>query len=212
MWPHAGRVACALAGAALMLAACAIDGPARIAPAVYDLGDRPSTDGGERRIRAALMVPTVGAPPWLESTRIVYRLNFDDPKRLRAYRNSRWVATPALLLTEEVRSRLAVSAGQVVSGADGGRADYVLRMELQDFQQSFDTPDSSHVVTRVRATLVDRANGSIVAQHTFSVDKNAAPNAAGAASALAESSIELVENLLDWAAQNLKNTQRKPSD
>lgn len=178
-----------------------------MAPAVYDFGDRPSARAGERHIGAALIVPAVSSPPWLETTRIVYRLNFDDPKRLRAYSDSRWVAAPALLLTEELHSRLATSGEQVVNGPDGARADYVLRVELEDFQQSFDTPDSSRVVARVRATLVDKASRNIVARHTFSAGKNAAPNAAGAASALAESSIQLVENLLDWAAQNLKNTR-----
>jgi len=211
-WRPAARAAGLLAAAVLMMTACTIGGPARMAPAVYDFGDRPPTPGGERRIGATLTVPPVSSPPWLESTGIVYRLNFDDPKRLRAYSNSRWVAAPALLLTEELRRCLAASAGQGVNGADGAPADYVLRVELEDFQQSFDTPDSSRAVARARATLVDGVSRNIVAQHTFSIEKNAAPNAAGAVSALAESSIELIENLLDWAAQNLKNTRNLESE
>lgn len=200
-----GRVA--LLASLTLLAACTINAPARVAPALYGIGETPAAAGRERpRIAGTLMIPSVAAPAWLDTTGIVYRLGYEQANRLRAYNESRWVATPATLLTEALRSRFAGPVERVVSGVDGANADDVLRVELEDYTQTFSAPGRSHVNVRARATLVDRGTREIVAQRTFSVEREAAPNAEGAASALAASSTDLIENLLDWVAQNLKNS------
>jgi cholesterol transport system auxiliary component len=199
--------ACAMTGAvlALLLSACAINAPVREAPALYDLGEDGTGRERARSIPGTLLIPPVGSPSWLETSGIVYRLNYDDPKRLRAYSNSRWAASPAMLLTEELRSRFAGPAEGVVSATDGAHADHVLRLYLEDYTQSFDRPEASRVGIRARATLVDTSSRNVVAQKTFQIDREAPPNAAGAASALARGTDELVQNLLDWVAQNLNN-------
>ncbi len=197
-----------LAAAALLLAGCTINAPQRTAPAIYDLGE-PSAGRVSARavpISAILLIPPVGAPPWLESTGITYRLAYESPRRLHAYSGSRWAATPATLLTEELRSRFTGVASGVVSAVDGTQAEYVLRVYLEDYTQTFEAADRARVTVRARATLVEAAARRVVAQHTFDIGREAAPDAAGAASALAGTTDELVENLLDWVAQNLKNT------
>jgi len=192
--------------AAVALPACTINAPAREAPALYDLGPRAAAGRRDRRIPGTLLIPAVASPAWLETTGIVYRLNYDDPNRLRAYNTARWVSTPAMLLTEELRSRFAGPVDQVVGAVDGTQADYVLRVDLEDYTQSFDAPDRSRVALRVRATLVDRRTRAVMAQHAFTAGRAAEPNAAGAADALADCAGEMIENMLDWVAQNLKNS------
>lgn len=190
----------------LLAASCSLPRQQRVAPQVYDLG-QPLADVRERaRIGVTLLVPVIGAPAWLDTTGITYRLAYEDPTRVRAYANSRWVDTPALLLTQQLRSRLAASASRVVDPGDGARADYALRVELEDFTQTFDAPDKSRVRPLIRAILVDLATRNVVAQATFRTQRPAPPNASGAAAALAQASRELLDNVLDWVAQNLKNS------
>jgi cholesterol transport system auxiliary component len=200
-----------LCWSAFVVAACTINAPARVAPVVYDLGEQPPPSDGQRHVPYTLLVPAVTAPPWLDTTRIAYRLGYQDPRRVLAYNNSRWAATPPMLLTEAVRARFAGAAERVVSGVDGAQADYVLRVDLEDFSQAFDAPDRSRVAVRARATLVDRRTHAIVAQRTFRIVHPAPPDAAGAARVLATASAELIRQLLDWTAQNLNNTGR-PDD
>lgn len=200
-WP----VRLALVAAAAAPAACTINAPARVAPALYGISEAQAAPRERPSIPGTLMIPAVAAPAWLDTTGIVYRLGYEEANRLRAYNESRWVATPATLLTEELRSRFAGAVERVVSGVDGARADEVLRIELEDYTQTFSAPGRSKVGLRARATLVDRRTREVVAQRTFSMERDAPPNAAGAAAALAESSAGFIENLLDWVAQNLKN-------
>jgi cholesterol transport system auxiliary component len=203
---HRNCAAAVLTVAAMLLSACTINAPARQAPALYDLGPPASSSHRERNIPGTLLIPTVGSAPWLDSTGIVYRLNYEDSNRLHAYNTSRWVTTPAMMLTEGLRSRFAGPVERVVGAVDGTRADHVLRVDLEDYTQSFDAPDHSTVTVRARATLVDSRTRTVVAQRTFTAARDAQPNAAGAADALAEGTTEVIENMLDWAAQNLKNS------
>jgi cholesterol transport system auxiliary component len=184
---------------------CTLNAPARTAPAVYDLGGYRGGDATKTVIPEAVTIPPVASAPWLESTSMVYRLSYDDANRLRAYSESRWAASPAMLLTEELRSRFASAAERVSTRSDGAEPNIVLRVALEDFTQSFDAAERSRVVVRARASLVDGAARNIVAQHTFRIEHEAQPNAAGAAAAFSRSSAQLVDELLDWAAQNLKN-------
>src|SRR6266540_5728439 len=112
-------------------------------PAVanYDFG--PVPDGhpaqGPRR---ALLVHDVGAPAWLDSPLIHYRLAYQDAARPQVYAESRWVMSPASLFTNRLRGQLAASGG-IVQPGDGARAGYALRVELDEFTQVFDAPGKS---------------------------------------------------------------------
>ena len=86
------------------------------------------------------------APAWLNGPGILYRLNYENPPRPQPYALSRWSGSPAALLTERLRNRFAAAATKgIVTGSDGVRADYLLRVELEDFSQSFDAPNASRV-------------------------------------------------------------------
>jgi len=136
--------------------------PAQTPAAVYDFGLQPpagvpaaSAISGQPQPWASLLVAEVAAPAWLDSQAIQYRLAYHDSAQTHSYANSRWAAAPAALLTQRIRSRIAaVTHSGVVSAGDGVRADYALRLELEEFAQVFDTVEQSRAVVRLRASLV----------------------------------------------------------
>jgi len=188
-----------------VLAACSL-APKTEQPATYDLGPPRSHEAAKPGIAAVLYVPEVSAPEWLSGPGIVYRLNYDNPARPQPYGLSRWSSSPAALLTERLRSRFAAAAAKgIVTGADGVRADYLLRVELEDFSQSFDAPNSSRVALQARASLVNIGSRSLVAQRAFAVERGApTPDAPGAVQALSAASEEFTESLLKWTTEQLK--------
>jgi cholesterol transport system auxiliary component len=191
-----------LAATAAALAACA--GNPNTPPAEYDFGIGGATLEEPPRLRREITVAEAGAPAWLDSPAIVYRLAYREAAQPRAYVESRWVAPPAVLFTAQLRQRLAATtrSGVLVPG-DGVRATATLRVELQEFSQVFDAPDRSRAVVRVRAVLVSDAR--LVAQTSFSVDRPApSPDSAGGARALALAADAAIDRLIGWTADALK--------
>lgn len=194
---------------AFLLAACALGPATKDTPATYDLG-APRSYPDEQKIRASLMVPGIVAPAWLDTAAIVYRLNYQDGARQQAYANSRWAAAPASLLTQRLRARLAAaSEGGIIVSADGARADYTLRIELDDFSQVFDSVNASRTVVVARASLVNIAKRTLVAQKSFTIERAAASaNAEGAVRGLAAAGDELIEAVTAWAAASLARERK----
>lgn len=189
-------------GAQLLLGACSVGPPAREAPAVFDLGPARAAVAASTRPRAALSLPAVTAPAWLDGAQISYRLVYADAARPQAYAQSRWAAPPAALLTQRLRTRFA-AAMDVVTGQASARAEYALHVDLDDFSQSFSAPENSVTVVSARASLVHVASRRLVAQRTFRLERPAAPNATGATGALAQAGDAVIENMLDWTLQQL---------
>jgi len=183
---------------------CTIGPEKRDAPAVFDLGPQRTHAAATPVINATLLIPPVSTSPWLDSPNIMYRLSYRDAGRPEAYAQHRWAMSPALLLTERLRGRFASATRGVVGIQDGARADYSLRIELEDFSQSFDAAESSKATVRLRATLIDPNTRVFHAQKSFSVERPAAPNAPGAAQSLAAASDVVVEELVAWVMQSLK--------
>ena len=79
-----------------------------------------------------------------------------------------------------------------------------LRLELEEFSQLFDTPNTSHALLRLRATLTQRSPGSetLLAQHSFVLQRPAAtPDASGGVRALTAAADALVLELDAWLKQ-----------
>ena len=196
------RAALVCAAVAWALAGCALNRPESALPASFDLGPQPAYSKTNPAIPGAVLIPVVSAPAWLDEDRIVYRLLYEDPTRPQAYAMSRWAAAPAALLTDRLRSRFAAASGGVVAPGDGARADYTLRIELEDFSQRFDRPGASRVSLRARATLVGTAERKLLAQRGFDVERPAEPNATSAVRALARATDDFLEELVQWTVQN----------
>jgi cholesterol transport system auxiliary component len=186
------------------IAGCTINRPESAPPASYDLGPQPAHARTSPAIPGALLIPQVAAPPWLDEDQILYRLLYEDGSRPQAYSMSRWTAEPAALLTARLRSRFAAVSGGVVAPGFGARSDYTLRVELEDFSQSFQQPGDSRVTLRARATLLASPERKLIAQQLFDVQRAAAPNAAGAVKGLTEATDAFVEALVAWTVQNVK--------
>lgn len=187
-----------------LIAGCALGPNAREDAASYDFG-LPRTDKeASPRLRQDLVVAEVGAPAWMDNSAIHYRLAYQDPARPQAYARSRWVMSPAALLGQRLRANLArASAAGVFVPADGVRAAYTLRLELEEFSQVFDAPERSRALLRLRASLMRKRD--IVAQRSFDVERAAAtPNAEGGVRALIAASDAAGDQLIDWLAARLK--------
>ncbi len=199
----------------IWLAGCTITPQAQTPVAVYDFGLQQvtstyDTSSQQRQLWTSLLIAEATSPVWLDSQAIQYRLAYRDPTQLYNYANNRWAASPATLLTHRIRNRIAaVTNDKVISTSDSARTDFRLHLELEEFSQVFDAVDKSHVVIRLRASLVHRSSRSLQAQRNFSI-KQAAPtaNAAGAVQALTESSDKLTEDLIDWLAEELASKEK----
>jgi len=184
---------------ALALAGCTLGPPQRPPQALYDFGPPPAHNAA--RPAANLAIPRVAAPDWLETPTLQYRLAYQDPLRYHGYAGSRWVASPAQLLTERLRQAAQASGRGTARDADVVKTDYTLRVELEEFSQVFDSPQASRAVARARASLV-RGGRTLAAQKNFAVEKPApGADAAGGAQALAAAADQLVAELLAWAAE-----------
>jgi cholesterol transport system auxiliary component len=155
---YRGGSALAVALAFGVLAGCAAN-PA--APDVrYDLGPAPqaATSGA----MPAVKVLEVTAPETLTSDKLIYRLSYADAQQTASYANSHWTMAPSELLTQRLRNALS-QRGTVLTGSDGVSAP-VLRVDLSEFEQIFDSQTQSHGAVTARATVTQ--GGKVLAQHT----------------------------------------------
>jgi cholesterol transport system auxiliary component len=199
---HGSRLSRARAAAGALSAACAFGlagcaGSGALPPAQYDFGPAPAASA-EAIGAARLKVLTVSAPDALDTRQIAYRLAYADAQRVATYRDSRWVAPPAQLLTERLRGALAEHETVLENGADSTGVP-VLKVDLLAFEQVFDAPGRSHAEVAARATLSQ--DGRILAQRSLDARApGATPDAAGGAQALAAASDALIGQLVAWSA------------
>ena len=188
-----------------LLAGCALGPQAREGMVNYDFGLARADKETNPRLQQDLVIAAVSAPAWMDNSGIYYRLAYQDVTRPQAYALSHWVMSPAALLGQRLRASIALaSKAGVFTPADNVRAGYVLRLELEEFSQVFDTADRSRAVLRLRASLMRQRE--VVAQQSFNLERPAAtPNAEGGVRALIAASDDAGEKLIDWLAANLKN-------
>lgn len=206
--------ASALSAVALTLAACSALPTPPVQLTRYDLGVTDTTTPA-----ATAAAPSVAPPPLVlaevqtpagadNSTVMHYRLNYADNQELRAYQQARWNLPPAQMLEQRLRTRLALER-PVLSEKDNLSANPsdprplgLLRLEIVEFSQVFDSASSSNAVVRVRASLIgqDRKGGNVLlGQQLLSAQTPAATaDAAGGARAMAASVNKLTIELSNW--------------
>lgn len=172
------------------------------ANAFYGLGARSESNRDDPRIDEPLLVEAVHAPSWLDTTAIVYRLAYTQEARHQAYAHSYWAGPPSDLLTARLTARLADSTN-IVRPGQGIPADHALRVELIEFVQVFESPQSSSGLVQMRASLI---NGrSLVAQQSFGAAKPApSPDASGAVRALSDAADSAISEIVEWVAKTIK--------
>ena len=177
----------------LMLGACFTTGKrgGEMPLAIYDFGPQPAAKVVRRPYPLAL---EVRAPLWFDSMGVDYRLLYVDRARLREYARARWAGPPAQMIQQRLTQQLAfVASGQ-------GQSRCLLRLELTDFSQLFDSPDLSHGVLQGRAQLLDRTR-RLLAELPIDLRQPApTADARGGVAALTSTVERLVDELAAWEA------------
>jgi cholesterol transport system auxiliary component len=138
----------------------------------------------------------------VDGTAVLYRLAYADVQQLRPYAQARWSMPPAQLVRQRLRDQL--SQQRVVLNPAEGPAGWILRLELEEFTQVFETPDRSVGLVRLRATLLETVNGRerLVAQRRFTVQRPAASaDAPGGVRALTAASDVATDEIVQWLYQ-----------
>ena len=182
---------CLMFFAACLLSGCV--GSMRNSPLaeVYDFGpplEQVAEDG-----RWSNVLLEIRAPHWFDSRDIEYRLLYENPLQLRTYARSHWAAAPGLLLSQRLRQQLGFLGvgGQTLAGC-------LLRLELFEFSQVFDSPQNSRGILQGRAGILD-AGRQFVAERRLAIAQPAATaDAQGGVIALVAASEELGRELAAW--------------
>ena len=178
--------------------------PASLAPSAAGTDGMSGTNGasgssGPAAGLPALVVSDVSGPASLDTQRMFYRLMYADARQSRPYAYNNWSVTPLQLLSQRLKARIAQSGVKVVSTTDAAGGLPLLRLEADEFSQNFDTATQSSASITLRASVF--RNHKLVDQRTFSRTARApSADAAGGASALAESTDGIAADILAWLA------------
>jgi len=189
------------------LAACSSLPQPPVRARVYDFGPGRTAAAAAQGTLPAIILGEVRVSGQPEAeTALNYRLAYANAPQLHPYRDARWSQSPSALLAQALRARLgeerpvlpATALGQSLAG---DALPDVLRVELEEFSQVFSTPEASHALVRLRASLsrVTRTGEQWRAQRLFIVQRPAAtPDAAGGAQALADAAAQAADDVARW--------------
>ncbi|MEJ8838645.1 ABC-type transport auxiliary lipoprotein family protein [Ramlibacter sp. AN1133] len=196
---------------ALALAGCSALPSKPQRQTMYDFGpDAAAPASATAPARAALILPDVEVSGILETPALLYRLGYEDPNQLRPYAFARWSAPPGQLLRQRLRDVLGRdrpvldSAAGAALARRGGTPPPVLRVELEEFSQLFESPTASQGVLRLRCTLLDNTSGGerLLAQRNFNVQRPApSADAPGGVRALAAATDAAAQDIAAWLQQ-----------
>lgn len=175
---------------------------------VYDFGPgavvSPAASAGTPL--PVLVLADVESPAALDTTAVLYRLNYSDAQQLRPYAQARWSMPPAQLVRQRMRETLGQQRA-VLPQADGvapRAAALTLRVALEEFSQLFEAADRSTGLVRVRATLSQGGAGGeqLVAQRSFVVQRDStSADAAGGVRALTAATDAVIADIDQWVRQ-----------
>lgn len=205
----------ALAPAAVLLsllAGCAsfIDKPQR--PVLFDMGPTApiAAQPSQTDPRVPLILPDIEASGALDSSAVLYRLGYSDDHELRAYSQSRWSAPPPQLVRQRLREQLGrerpvltLDESAALDRRDLG-ALYLLRLELEEFVQVFDSADRSRGIVRLRATLLSTTGSGeqLLGQRSIAVEGvSPTADASGGVRALTAATDAAAAEIGQWLRQ-----------
>lgn len=195
-------IASAIATASVLLAGCAAG---NATPAtLYDLGPLQTRSEPAPPALPAISIAEIQMPAWLDSTQFFFRLNYANSQQPRPYAHARWTMTPAQLLLQRLKAHISQAGGIALAASHGATDAPVLRIEADDFTQSFATPGQSAAQVALRASVF---KGRTLVAHKNFLRQAPAPSAdaAGGARALAAASDAAIADMIDWlGTQDLK--------
>lgn len=161
--------------------------------AVYDLsGAVPLWKPKE----VAIADVAVRAPTWLSGPEISYRLLYAGDMRRNAYADSRWAAPPAELIQHALNRQAAA-----------GVAGCLLRIDIDDLVQVFDTPQASRVVLDAKVALMAPGSDALLARKSLSIAQAApSPDARGSVAGTTSAVQALGAELNTWIVDLARNS------
>ena len=190
------KLSALILAAAFLLGGCASRGPV---PTFYDFGPTAplATAPAAAPAVPVLVIADANGPSWLDSQRMYYRLLYADAQQSRPYAYNRWNTPPLQLLSQRLKTRVAQSGVKVLSTTDAAAGIPLLRIDVDDFSQNFDTQTQSSGHVSLRASLF--RGHRLIDQKTFSRSGPAgSADAQGGAQALAAASDAIAADLLAW--------------
>jgi len=185
----------------LLLCACSLTpSHEQTLPARFDLGPVPDTAAAEKGIPLTI---EVRLPSWLDSTAMHYRLLYENPRQMHEYAFSRWAAPPSQLLTQGLQARLGEAPAPSSSSC-------LLRIEIDEFAQSFDDATTSYGLIAARAALLDKKRQPLAQTRYRSVYPAATADAQGGVAALSAAADDLAQTLLRWREDLRTNGKMNP--
>lgn len=158
--------------------------------ALFDLGETAPTWSA-----SALLGVDVLAPSWLGTSAMQYRLTYlgnGEESRRRTYADSRWAAPPAELIEQVLRRHALVAGGK------GDALGCRLRLDLDEFVQTFDAAQKSRMVLTLRASLTSRSSET-VSRRAFALERaTSSADASGGVAAAAAAVQGLTAELAAW--------------
>ena len=185
-----------IAAGAFLLGGCATRGPV---PTFYDFGPAAPLTSAPAAAPAVpvLVIADANGPSWLDTQRMYYRLLYADAQQSRPYAYNRWNTPPLQLLSQRLKTRVAQGGVKVLSTTDAAAGIPLLRIDVDDFSQNFDSEKQSSGQVTLRASLF--RGHQLLDQKTFSRNSRAASaDAQGGAQALAAASDAVAADLLAW--------------
>ena len=190
---------------ALLATGCATSTPWQAPYGIAPPHSAPLARGaGAMKALPVLRLDRVGAARWLKADAYQYHLLYQDPRRLLAYRDARWIGTPPQMIANRLQQQLEDSGRwrAVLVGQSRGSATWLLQVRLTDFVVNFSGPGTGKALVAGTATLVRAADDRVAAQHRFRFTA-ALPGASaqGGATAMAGASARFVAAVSGWAAR-----------
>lgn len=171
----------------LLLAGCGGLPKAGPQAAIYDFGITPAEMS---TVILPVKLTSIEAAPGLEGSEMRYRLAYQNPTRVFAYTESRWVAPPDRLISKRIGQRLRSTPS----------AQCLLYISLEIFDQVFDSSDSSEGVVQLHATLsAGRSKPPFAQTRVEKKITSKSADARGGAEALTSATDEAISSVFDWA-------------
>jgi ABC-type uncharacterized transport system auxiliary subunit len=172
----------------LTLNACTGIGKVKPSAAIYDFGLTANTSN-EDTISFVFVNPISSAES-LNTNRIRYRLNFENPTQVFTYAESHWASAPAELLTQKLKGMAGTPS---LLGCH-------LNLQLLAFDQVFDNTKSSSGIAQISASLFESRTHKLVATEQFQSQISAEfADARGGVKALNVAGGEMLKKVLEWS-------------
>ena len=210
--PRVARTLMAL-GVVAVLAACSAlpDKPAPVVRYDFGLPAPVTTTGAPAAVGTPLVMAKFKATGAIDAnTAIYYRLAYANDRERHPYTQARWSASSTQLIQQRVRDALSQRRA-VLMDDDGATQALVpaalpamLRVEVDEFSQVFDSTATSRGVLRMRATLTELTprGEKWLGQQVIDVSEPASSaDVAGGAAAMATATTRAAQQIDQWLRQ-----------